>query len=192
MYNLIGNSCVSAFITNELLKQKYINPFCWCTIDADSMYNLIKYYDNINFKNFELIKDKNWMFYIIIDKKIKIRWPHYKFSKTDKILKKLKHDVYWNKIWEYIVEIYIKRTNRMLNEKINPIFIIGSTIKSHLYNENKLKQICALNSKYKLIICNNNMDFSNEFPNIIFHKTDIKNDNFALAKEIFNNYNYLF
>lgn len=52
--NLIGNSCVSAFIIRDFLKEEYTNPFCWNIIDYKSMYNLIKYYDTINFLNYKL------------------------------------------------------------------------------------------------------------------------------------------
>ena len=39
--NLVGNSCVSAFIMRDCLKKEFNNPFCWAIIDFDSMYNLI-------------------------------------------------------------------------------------------------------------------------------------------------------
>lgn len=197
MKNIIGNSCVSAFITNDLLHQQFINPFCWATLDFNSMYNLIKDYDKINFNNYELIKDKNWTFYTIIEKKIKIKWVHYKFSPKDNKIRIGKPDILYNKIWEYIIEKYETRTKRMIEHKIEPIFIIGSLHKGHLYTEEQIKKICKLNCPYKIIIANGNMDFSNEFPNIIFHKTKYKEgqiingkkiNNSVISEELFKNY----
>ena len=190
MKNIIGNSCVSAFITKELLNQEFINPFCWNTIDAQSMYNLILYYDTLDWNNIELIKDKNWHFYTIIDNKVKIRWAHYIFSKNDNKIRIKKPNVYWNKIWEYIVNEYNKRIERMLTYKIEPIFIIGSLHKVHWYNENWIRKICSIKTNYKIIIVNNNMDFSKDYPNIIFHKTKLKDDgiqnNSVIGKELYN------
>ena len=195
MKNIIGNSCVSAFITNDLLHQQFINPFCWATLDFKSMYNLIKYYDYINWKNYEIIKDKKWMFYTIVDNKVKIRWVHYKFSPNDKILKRGKPDIKYCKIWEYINDKYNIRINRMLKYNIEPIFIVRSLHKGHWYTKDEIKQICDIKSKYKIIIVNNNYDFSKEYPNIIFHTTHFKEDgktnNSVISKELFEKYKIL-
>ena len=91
MKNIIGNSCVSAFITKELLNQEFINPFCWNTIDAQSMYNLILYYDTLDWNNIELIKDKNWHFYTIIDNKVIINFDGNRIEYEKKNLKEIKH-----------------------------------------------------------------------------------------------------
>lgn len=195
MKNIIGNSCVSSFITNDLLHQQFINPFCWATLDFNSMYNLIKYYDTINWKNYEIIKDNKWMFYTLIDNKVKIRWAHYKFSPKDTKLRKVKPDVNYCKIWEYINEKYNLRIDRMLKYKIEPIFIVGSLHSGHWYTKDQIKKICEIQTNYKIIIVNNNYDFSNEYPNIIFHKTKFKEEgktnNSVISKELFEKYKIL-
>lgn len=196
MKNIIGNSCVSAFITKELLKHEFINPFCWCVIDAESMYNLIKYYDEINFLNYELKHDENWIFYVIIDYKVKVQFPHYRFDKNVEVQQYYYNDVISNRIWEYIAAEYDKRIERMLEKKIPPIFIVGSLHASHWYSEEWIRKICSIDTKYAIIISNNYMDFSKDYPNVYFnvshYKEDGKENNAIVGTEIFNKFRNLF
>ena len=46
--NLIGNSCISAYIQKYMLNQQFENPFCWCTVSQSDMSKLILNYDKIN------------------------------------------------------------------------------------------------------------------------------------------------
>lgn len=68
--NLICNSCVGGFIYKNELKSQFKNPFIWNIIDFNSMLYLVKNYENVNFNNYELIKDNKWNFNLIIDKHI--------------------------------------------------------------------------------------------------------------------------
>lgn len=120
--NLICNSCASGHIYKEILKIKYPNPFIWSIVDFDSMYYLIKNYENINFLNYELKKTQDWKFYLMIENKIKIQCIHYKFDKTYSTPTIKGIDVFYNKIWEYIVEKYEERLSRMYKEQ--PIFML--------------------------------------------------------------------
>lgn len=185
--NLISNTCVGACLY-KCLNMNYGNPFCWNFIDFNSMYYLIENFENINFLDFTLIKDAKWNFSIIIENKIKIQYVHYKFDKNATKIKIVKADVFYNKIWEYIVEKYKERLKRM-NEK--PIFIIASIHKYHYYTEPEIYKICELCRKknYKLVIANNNIDFSNIFPEFIFIKTKYTQKDFTngpfTTKEIY-------
>ena len=187
--NIISNTCLGALLYHKI-NQTYQNPFCWNVIDYNSFYYLIDNYNKINFNNYELKKDNNWNFYILIDKKIKIQYVHYRFKKDEN--KKINRgiNVYWNKIWEYIVKKYEERLKRMLLTKEKPIFILGSIHKKHWYNKKQVKSICELCTKkgYKLVVVNNNIDFSNEFTNIKFIKTIHTEKDFTngpFAKEIY-------
>lgn len=190
--NIISNTCLSAIIQRDFIKQEYENPFCWNLIDFDSMYYLIKNYENINFDNIELTKNKNWEFSLIIDKKVKVQYVHYKFNINDNNITKRGSDIFWNKIWEYIIDKYNERKNRMITKNNKPIFIIGSIHrwKYHTYSEKEIIKICELCTakKYKLIIVNKNFDFCKKFPNVKFIKTrstDRKFGNIDFAKEIY-------
>jgi hypothetical protein len=196
MKNIIGNSCASAFITKELLNHEFINPFCWCVIDAESMYNLIKFYDEIKFLDYDIVKDDNWVFSIIIDNRVKVQFPHYRFEKTCKEQRYYYNDVISNHIWEYIVTEYDKRIKRMLCYKLPPIFLVGSLHASHWYSEEWIRKICSIETKYPIIISNNYMDFSKDYPHIYFnvslYKEDGKDNNAVIGMEVFNKYKHLF
>ena len=192
--NLISNTCLGAFIQRDWLKQSYENPFCWNVIDFKSMLYLITNYETINYNNFEIQKDKNWNFSIIVDNAVKIQYVHYKFDAKCETIKTRGVDVYWNKIWQYIVEKYKERTKRMLVSNNKPLFIIGSihNWQNHVYSEDEILKICEICSRkgYKCIISNRNFDFSNEHPNIKFNITQLSpnNCNYPLAKEIYKRF----
>lgn len=125
--NIISNSCLGSFLYKDVLKTVYQNPFCWNVIDDDSLIYLIQNYDNINFNNFELVKDEQNNFYIIIDNKVKVWYIHYRYSTTDKIIRHEGEDVFYAKIWEYIVDCYQRRLERMITSNENPIFVLGTS-----------------------------------------------------------------
>ena len=140
--NIISNSCLGSYITRDYLNEPYSNPFCWSVIDDVSIINLIKNYKNINFNKYELTKDKNWNFYITIDKLVKVWYVHYRFSKNDNKIRKNDVDVFYNRIWEYIIKCYETRLKRMKEE---PIFVLGSSwgggalSKDEIYKINNIK-----------------------------------------------------
>lgn len=124
--NIIANSCVGGFIYKNELKCPFKNPFIWNIIDFNSMVYLIKNFEKINFKNYELKKDKNWNFSIVIDGHVTVQYVHYKFDpKAEKPYIKY-IDLYSNRIWEIIVKKYEERTERMLNLHEKPIFLFAN------------------------------------------------------------------
>lgn len=145
---LISHNCLSGHLY-RLLKQKYTCPFIWTVIDFNSMKTLITEWNKINFKNYNLEKDNNWNFSLIIDNKIKVQYVHYKFDPSAKtLIKKGPGNIYYNKIWEYIINCYEKRSERMIKDNIEPIFCIANfnTIYSDaIYSEKQLNEL----SQYK-------------------------------------------
>lgn len=124
--NIICNSCVGGFIYKNELKSPFTNPFIWNIIDFKSMCYLVKNYDAIDFDNYELVKDKNWNFSIIIDDNVKVQYVHYKFSpKCPKPTTKY-IDVYYDRIWEFIVDKYESRLARMKQSKEPPLFLFAN------------------------------------------------------------------
>ena len=109
--NLISEDCHGGFAYVELNEQ-FSNPFIWNYITKDDMYYLVKNYDKINFKHYELSKsfvrnrprNKMDIFKIRVDGKIDIHYTHYHFSKKDATVRIKKPDVYYNKIWEYVLK----------------------------------------------------------------------------------------
>ena len=156
--NLISNNCFGGmYLRREKLQFK--NPFIWTAINCKDFLNVIHNFDTINWMNYEIIKDKNWNFFINIDNKCKLNCVHYRFSKTDDKPRKSYVDVFYSKIWEYINEKYLTRLERM---KEPPIFLIDWTdclgftedeLKKFI-NEYKGKYHCLIITNYS-VHCNN-------------------------------------
>ena len=186
--NLIGNSCLSSFITKEHIKEGYSNPFCWNVIDVNSFCYLIENFDKINFWNYELVKDKNWNFSIIIDNRVKVNFVHYKFSKDISKITVKGLDVFYNKIWTYIVEKYENRLKRMLEKKEVPIFIIGSSYDKTFgaVDDDDIKKIAKIKTNYKIIVTSDK-DIDFQLPNnVIYYKHAVIKNNKLLSKQLFN------
>ena len=190
--NIISNSCVGAFLTRDYLKEEFSNPFVWSYIDNKSFYNLIKNYDNINWFNYELVKDNNWNFSIIIDKQIKVDYPHYRYDETATELRYYDEDnqnrnVYSNKIDEYIIEKYKERVERMINKNENPTFLLATcydcdiTYFDHHYDINWLNEIDNLSNKYKIILVSKYFTFKNKK----CYTYKYSENNIELANEIY-------
>lgn len=149
--NLISNTCTGALVYRDYFKSPYNNPFCWNFIDAENYYNLIINFENINFSNYDLIRKDTWKFYIKIDNLVTVYYPHYRFSKYYNKVTQIKDDVFYNKIWEYIVEKYESRAKRMINLNEVPVFIVGSTNKGQLYSKEQFNKFFNITTK-KLFI----------------------------------------
>lgn len=140
----ISHNCLAGHLYH-LIGQKYTCPFIWTVIDFNSMKTLITEWDKINFKNYRLEKDDKWNFKIVIDDKIKVQYVHYKFDPTASVLiKKGPGDIYYNRIWEYIISRYEERINRMNNENTKPVFCIANfntIFPDAIYSEEQLKEL---------------------------------------------------
>ena len=182
--NIISNSCLGSFIYRDILKSPYQNPFCWNVIDDESLIYLIQNYDNINFKNFELVKDEHNNFYIIIDNKVKAWYIHYRYSTTDKIIRHEGEDVFYTKIMEYINDCYQRRLERMIISNENPIFVLGTSWDFGKVHYELVKKIANIKTKYKIIMTGN-FDLDFELPkNYIYIKHSFYKDNKKLAEFI--------
>lgn len=156
--NLISQNCLTGDLNRYYFHNEYQNPFVWTVISFNDMYKLINEWDNINFLNYTLVKDKNWNFSIVIDNKIKIQYVHYKFSPQDNKPRKVGVDIYYNKIWEYIVEKYEKRIKRMLEKNQKPIFCIcnfKTIYKDAIYTKEELSILEKYNNVKILKNCEN-------------------------------------
>lgn len=187
--NIISNSCCGAYLMREHLKTEYVNPFCWNVIDLKSYYYLIRDWDKINFLNYELVKDENWNFSIIIDEKIKVQYIHYLFDpKAEKLASRSKseHDVLvWNRMWEYVASKYEERVQRMLDTKEKPTFIIADLHDNDLrkYDKEWLMKIDEMNSNFEIILFSNHYEFKNKRYYTIKERCK---DNSQLSKYIYS------
>jgi len=124
MKNIISNNCLGGYVYRDILKEEYQNPFIWTRLDNIDFINLLENFDTLNFKNIELFKesDKLEKFRLKIDNKIKLQFNHYLFDSNYNKPTIIGIDVHYNKIWEYIANVYLRRLNRMQKE-IDFIFI---------------------------------------------------------------------
>ena len=118
--NIISNNCLAGYLYQQL-KIPYSNPFIWTSIYGDSLETLVFNFDKINFSNYEICKDKNWNFWFNVDDKIRIDFTHHKFDANANKCYKKGSNLFYNKIWEYIVDKYDTRLCRMNEE---PVFVL--------------------------------------------------------------------
>lgn len=184
--NIIANTCTSAMVYRDYLKEEYPNPFCWNFIAAEDYFNLIKNFDTLNFENFELIKKENFKFYIKIDNLVEVYYPHYRFDKNKTCIAKIGNGVYYNKMWEYVVQKYEERTKRMLNKKEEPIFIIGSSNRGQQFTQKEQEKFLEL-TKYKMFLFSK-YKFEKEIPNniTVINSFNYDNNNSNSVKIIYN------
>lgn len=128
----------------------------WCVIKADSFYNLILNYDKIDFSNFEISKsnfngtsNKLDIFKIIVDNLIEAHYIHHHFHKDYSKVYVKDIDVFYNKIWEYIVEKYEERIKR-INDK--PTFLILGETTNSGFNLETEEKILKIKTPYKIIL----------------------------------------
>ena len=167
--NIISNNCTAGFIYKNLLNTVFENPFIWCRIFNEDFLYLIENYNKINFNDFKLqrytenLVNKTNPFYIKVENKIDIHYSHYYFEHSANkplIVKKgAGADFYYNKIWETVVNNYLKRLQRM---KGKPIFIFNDDKQYQPITHRKwndiLPQLITLSQTIdnKLIIITNN------------------------------------
>jgi hypothetical protein len=155
--NIVSNSCIGAYLHKQFLKKPFNNPFMWTVVDFDSFVYLIENWKNINFQNYELVKDEKWNFSIIIDDKVKLQFVHYKFNPNYKTptLDKLGNILYY-KIWEYIVEKYEERISRMLTLTEEPIFCVcnfNTIYADSIYSKEQLEKLSSYKNVHILTGC---------------------------------------
>ena len=144
--NLISQNCLAGNIYQCILRERFGNPFIWSVIDFDSMLYLIENWDSINFENYELVKDEKFNFSIIIDDHVKVQYVHYLFDPNSKEIRYVSNpgNVYWDKIWIYIVEKYEERLKIMLENNEKPLFCISNfntIFKDAIYTEEQLQKL---------------------------------------------------
>lgn len=156
MKNIIGSSCVGAYIMRDHLHQEFINPFIWTAVDKESMINLINHYDNIDWFNIDVRIDDRFNEFskprLIIDNLVTLRYPHHMFTTFDTSIRRHKNDIYYCEIWQYIADAYLRRIKRMLTSKLDPIFVWAGAWEDQQPPKNYKSLI---STKYKVVTCKN-------------------------------------
>lgn len=148
--NIIGNSCVSAFISKYCLHQEYNNPFCWCKISFPSMFNLIAHYDTINFHNVSFTKHNNY-YIATIDNQVEVHYIHYiEDNSIDSTIFE-KSNVKSPNILEYVQDKYFLRLKKMTE---TPVFLLAAGYWQEYYTDDtQIQKLIDLQSPYTIIVC---------------------------------------
>ncbi len=167
--NLIGNCCISNYIS-QIAGEGNTNPFTWIDLDFNSLYHLITNWENVKWNDYEINRVKHPyrdcdLFEIVIENKVHLRYVHYLFDKTATSPKVFGHDVRYCRIWEYIVQKYEERKQRMLERNEKPVFI---TEWEHMnYDEAAFWKIEKEDLKYKLVVITYNKNLKTDNKNIL-------------------------
>ncbi len=166
--NLISGNCFGGHTYKYVLCKEYENPFIWTRLYNSDLIYLIEHFNELNFMNYSIEKttQKLLQFHVRIDNKINLYMKHYNFSpKYDKPTK-IGADVYYNKIWEFINDIYLKRLSRMSNT-IDCVLLDDDCFK---YDVFKIKDLCEKNN-IKLVVCTNKLPKSHTESLLVLPRT---------------------
>jgi len=119
--NIITNRCLGAYIYRDILKMSYKNPFIWSGIALDDFNTLFAEYEKIDFSKYEiqpLPEYENKRYCLRIDDKITVKYRHVIFDAEHKSPFIKGENIYYNKPYEYVVEKYDERLQRMTDKPI--------------------------------------------------------------------------
>ena len=179
--NIISNTCLGGYIYKNLLNEEYKNPFIWTLFENPNDYiDLIKNWKSVNFDNFELTKKGKELknnFQIIIDEKYPVSYVHVFFDKNENKTKFYEwmprivgENIYTSKPWEYIVEKYISRLERMKKENKTIFFYSDSNLDCSKLKE--LPQIFMENKFNGIIFTYDKTIKSNKFTKVFYTSKD--------------------
>lgn len=188
--NIICNNCVGSRIY-QYRNIKYNNQFIWSSIDINDFIYLINNYNNINFNNFKLLYEDN-KYFIKIDNKILISYPHYKknLDNMEQIIVENENEeiedrtLYSPNIENYIISKYKERFKRNIE---CPIFLIID----YDYNEKIFEEI---NTNYTVYIFTKKKNLVSKYNNIRYLINNSENElkrTGDIAKYILNKYEYI-
>ena len=102
------------------------NPFAWAFTPYKSIKVLLEHFYDINFAHISLNESDRWKgtYTLTIDGMVDIYYIHYHFNPFRTVPYKENNDISMCNIWEYIVDKYMLRVKRMINQAIPPSFLI--------------------------------------------------------------------
>ena len=146
--NIIGNSCASSYVVRDLLKERFSNPFVWCSVtEADilfvrSNYGAINWNDiRVGLYDNKTLRTKNVK--IVVDGKIEIKYPHYCLSKGNTKVDGI--NVFSKDIIQWATDKYNARVARM-EQAGAPFYVLGGSWED---------QMMSLSTKYDLVNAEN-------------------------------------
>ena len=174
-FTYISNTCIGAY-TYKHLRKKFDNPFMWNIIDYSDFVSLYNNFDNIDFLNFTCEKSSlnsdfyNDTFDIIIDNNVRVHYVHHHNSDEFETIKNIEGDnsdnLYYKFMKGYVIEKYVTRINRMLENNMEPVFILCSHPSKYFNSRFTIENINDFltnqhNFRYKIYIIRNSENIIN-------------------------------
>lgn len=163
--NLISNNCIGGEL-EAILHVHHNNPFVWNLIYATEFIKLFQNFDSINFSKINLIRlsstiesinhdvHRNPNYKICglrIDDLVNIYYTHYRYDRTADVPTKRFCDVYYKRNFEYVVDTYNRRLERMLHSDLSPSFLVV-TFSYQGWTKQLTEKLLRIDTKYKLCI----------------------------------------
>ena len=149
--NIISNCCAGATLYKNYLGIPYNNPFIWAVLYPKTVFTLLESFYTINWLNIKL-EEANLMvdpsqghrnYKIIIDNKVEIFYIHYQFNEAQSTIYDTGVDVFYNRIWEYVIEKYISRVKRMGELKVPPSFLLCDNKEGYSFSNNDILRLLS-------------------------------------------------
>ena len=123
--NVISTNCAGSYIMTSGT-EPLGNPFSWAFTPYKSIKALLEHFYDINFANIQLTESAKWKatYTLTIDDMVDIYYIHYHFNPYRKIPYKENNDISMCNVWEYIIDKYLLRTKRMIENGVQPVFLI--------------------------------------------------------------------
>lgn len=151
--NIIGSNCCGAnfYHHNNI---PFSNPFIWAVTPYSDLIYLMTHWNNIDWFNIDLAPSnlRDNTFILTIDKNVNIHYVHYIFDVKKNKPKTMGASVYYQYIWEYLIDKYFIRVKRMLINNEPPSFIIHEEPFANTNAANAFNQIMHLDIPYKRVI----------------------------------------
>ena len=126
MVNIIANSCVGGYIYRKYSLQ-YNNPFMWSVMKVNDMTKCILNFEKVNWGKIHLTLTKDNYFILTVDSCFDIHFTHYILVPGMKNVKLNDADVLSDDIYKYVYCKYISRVKRMIEQHVQPTFVIMCT-----------------------------------------------------------------
>lgn len=123
--NIITNNCVAAAIY-QLKHMQFANPFMWTLLSAPDFIYLVQNFNTIDFNKIQLTTDiykEKPIYKLIVDGNLNVLYIHHKKDRSKTTPTKIKSDIWYVDIENYIIECWNRRLKRM-NE--SPKFIAAA------------------------------------------------------------------
>ena len=163
----------------KALNLPYQNPFIFTRIWADDFLKLLREFDTIDFENYILNTNSGRLveevenFHILLDDKIKIYFKHHRFRSTANSLEFSGPNMYYNKVWEYLIKKWDERIKNLFKNKSKKIIVLDNQKGCYSSIIDPVMELCKIKN-YKLVIIDDRIKIPDRTGILLLrHKTEV-------------------